>query len=155
MKQTPERANRLSYQERASIVAIVIGLMLNGYISVRLWQLFESGALSDANAPMVWARTIVWIVPAAIVLTIVSNILFAIVTKDRKQKAITDERDHLFMHRGMCVTLIVIGLGFTGMLIGLSVGWPVVYGLTLMYASAALGDLLGQCTRLVNYRIGC
>ncbi len=145
----------MSHQERASAVAIVIGLLLNGYVSIRLWQLFEAGALSGENAPMMWAQAIVWVIPAAIVLTIVSNIVFAIVTKGSTQKTNTDERDHLYRSRGMCVTLIVFGLGFTAMLIGLAVGWPVVFGLTLMYASAALGDLLGQCTRLVSYRIGC
>ena len=145
----------MSHQERASVVAIAIGLLLNGYVSVRLWQLFETGALSGENAPMVWARAIVWVVPAAIVLTIVSNIIFAILTKGRTQKTNTDERDHLYRSRGMCVTLVIFALGFIAMLFGLAAGWPVVTGLTLVYASAALGDLLGQCTRLASYRIGC
>lgn len=149
------RSGRLmSHQERASVVAIAICLLLNGYISVRLWQLYEAGALSGENAPMVWAQSIVWVVPAAIVLTIVSNIGFAIASKGRKQKINIDERDHLYRSRGMCVTLFVFALGFIGMLIGLATGWSVVIALTLLYASAALGDLFGQCVRLASYRIG-
>tara|TARA_E500000318_G_scaffold102269_1_gene106444 strand:+ start:413 stop:910 length:498 start_codon:yes stop_codon:yes gene_type:complete len=145
----------MSHQERASVVAIAICLLLNGYISVRLWDLFETGALSGENAPMVWARAIVWVVPAAIALTVLSNIGFAIVTRGRKQKINTDERDHLYRSRGMCITLFVFAFGFVGMLIGLATGWSVVIALTLLYAAAALGDLAGQCVRLASYRIGC
>jgi hypothetical protein len=151
---TKKAAYHMSHQERASVVAIIVCLLLNGYVSVRLWQLYESGALSGENAPMEWAQSIVWVVPAAIVLTIVSNIGFAIASKGRKQKTNIDERDHLYRSRGMCVTLFVFAIGFIGMLVGLATGWPVVIALTILYASAALGDLLGQCVRLSSYRIG-
>ena len=144
----------MSHQERASVVGIVIGLVLNGYVSVRLWQLFGSGALSGEDAPMVWAQAIVWVIPAAVAIAIVSSILFAIAAKDSKRNAITDERDRLFQYRGMCVTLIAIAFGFIGMVVALAVGWSAVVGLTLLYASAAIGDLLGQTVRLASYRIG-
>lgn len=151
---TKETGRLMSHQERASVVAIAVCLLLNGYISVRLWQLYEAGALSGENAPMVWAQSIVWVVPAAIALTILSNIGFAVASKNRKQKTNIDERDHLYRSRGMCVTLFVFAIGFIGMLIGLATGLSVVFALTLLYASAALGDLLGQCVRLASYRIG-
>ena len=144
----------MSHQERASIIGIVICLMLNGYVSVRLWYLFGSGALSGEDAPMVWAQAIVWVIPAAVVMAIILNILFAIAEKSNKRNAITDERDRLFQYRGMCVTLIAVAFGFIGMIVTLATGWSTVTGLTLLYASVAIGDLLGQTVRFASYRFG-
>jgi len=144
----------MSSQERASVVAIITTLLLNTYVIVRLVQLFGSGALSGEDAPMVWARAVVWVIPAAIVLTIVLNCLFAMASKDRNQKNIVDERDRQFQLRGLYITLISIGIGFMTMIVVLAFGWTAVAGLTLLYAFCAAGDLLGNAVRLGSYRIG-
>ncbi len=144
----------MSHQERASIVAIITSLLLNAYVVVRLVQFFEAGALSGEDAPMVWARAIVWVIPAAIVLTIVLNCLFTIASKDRTPKNIVDERDRQFKLRGLYITLVSIGLGYMAMIVALATGWTAVAGLILLHASCALGDLLGNVVRLASYRIG-
>jgi len=144
----------MSSQERASIVAIITCLLLNTYVIFKLVQLFGAEALSGEDAPMVWARAVVWVIPAAIVLTIVLNCLFSMASKDRNQKNIVDERDRLFQLRGLYITLISIGLGFMTMIVVLATGWTAVAGLTLLYASCAVGDLLGNVVRLASYRIG-
>lgn len=141
-------------QERASIVAIVINLLLNGYVVLRLAELFGAGALSGDNATMVWAQAIVWVIPAAIVLTIVLNPLFSILSKDRNPKNLVDERDRQFQLRGLYVTLISTGIGYMTMIFVLATGWSAVAGLTLLYGSCAAGDLLGNVVRLSSYRIG-
>tara|TARA_R110002096_G_scaffold435816_4_gene663219 strand:+ start:29894 stop:30331 length:438 start_codon:yes stop_codon:yes gene_type:complete len=144
----------MSNQERASIVAIIISLLLNAYVIVRLVQLFGSGALSGEHATTVWAQAIVWVIPAAIVLTIVLNCLFAMASKDRNQRNIVDERDRLFQLRGLSVTLISIGIGYMTMIVMLAAGWTAVVGLTVLYASCAVGDLVGNTVRIASYRIG-
>ena len=144
----------MSSQERASIVAIIISVLLNAYVIVRLVQLFEAGTLSGEDGPMLWAQAIVWVIPAAIVLTIVLNCLFAMVSKDRSPKNIIDERDRQFQLRAFHITLISIGIGFMTMIVVLAFGWTAVAGLTLLYASCAAGDLLGNAVRLGSYRIG-
>lgn len=148
------RFHAMSSQERASVVAIITSLLLNSYVIVRLVQLFGAGALSGEDAPMVWARAVVWVIPAAIALTIILNCLFAMASKDRNQKNIVDERDRQFQLRGLYITLISIGIGFMTMIVALAFGWSAVAGLTLLFASCAAGDLIGNAVRLGSYRIG-
>lgn len=144
----------MSSQERASIVGIITCLLLNAYVIIRLVQLFGAGALSGENATMVWARAIVWVLPAAIVLTIVLNWVLTMASEDRYQRNMVDERDRQFQLRGLYITLITMGIGFMTMIVVLATGWTAVAGLTLLYASCALGDLLGNAVRLGSYRIG-
>ncbi len=144
----------MSSQERASVVAIITSLLLNAYVIVRLVQLFGAGALSGEDAAMVWARAVVWVIPAAIALTIVLNCLFAMASKDRNLRNIVDERDRLFQVRGLSVTLITIGIGYMTMIVMLAAGWTVVVGLTVLYASCAVGDFVGNIVRIASYRIG-
>ena len=145
----------MSKEERASIIAIIINLLLNTYIIVRLVQLFKAGALAGEDGTMVWARAVVWAIPAAIVLTIAFNILLMLTDKQRSLNKVVDERDRIFQLRGMSVTLVVAALGYIGMLITLSTGWSAVAGLTMLYICFAAGDLLGNIVRLASYRIGC
>jgi len=144
----------MSHQERASIVAIITSLLLNLYVMVRLVQLFANGALSGEDALMVWSRAIVWVIPAAVLLTIVLNGLFSIMAIDRSQKNIVDERDRRFQIRGLCITLIFAGIGYMTMIIVFAFGWSAVAGMTLLYVSFAVGDLIGNVVRLASYRIG-
>lgn len=148
------RSHTMSSQERASIVAIITSLLLNAYVIVTLVRLFGAGALSGEHAPMVWAQAIVWVIPAAIGLTIVLNWLLAMASKDRNQRNVVDERDRQFQLRGLYITLISIGIGYMTMIVVLATGWSAVAGLTLLYAFCAVGDLLGNVVRLGSYRIG-
>lgn len=142
-------------QERASVAAIAISLLLNAYVLIRLNQMFAAGVLDGPDAPMVWARMVVWIVPAAIVLTVVVHLLgIALSREDDAGGPAADERDRLFQVRGMSVTLVVFGLGFVGSLIGLALGWTPLTGFLAIYYSAAAGDLLGNVVRLASYRVG-
>ena len=141
-------------QERASIVALATGLLVNGYVLVRYLQLSGAGALSGPDGPMVWARMMLWAVPAAIVLTIVLNVLFSVSMRERLTGAVVDERDKLFQLRGMSATLYVFGAGFVASMVGLALGWTPLTGFISIYVAAALGDLAGNLTRLVSYRLG-
>jgi hypothetical protein len=144
----------MSNQERASIVAIITNLLLNGYVIYRLSQLHSVGALSGDDALVVWARSIMWIIPAAIGLTIILNILIAILANDRDCRSVVDERDRVFQLRGMSITLFSVGVGFTAMILALAFGWSAIAGLTVLYGSIALGDLVGNAVRFASYRVG-
>lgn len=144
----------MTSQERASIVAIITSLLLNAYVIVALVRLFGAGALTGEHAPMVWARAIVWVIPAAIGLTIILNWLLAVASKDRNQRNVVDERDRQFQLRGLCITLVSVGIGYMTMIVLLATGWSAVAGLTLLYAFCAVGDILGNVVRLGSYRVG-
>lgn len=144
----------MSPQERASVVGLFTGLLLNTYVLVRLWQLFSGDELSGIDGPMIWARAIVWVIPAAIAISVVSHVVFTVAGRSSEQRNIVDERDQLFQFRGTGVLIISVAIGFMGMIIALALGVPAVIGLTIMYASVAIGDIIGNAVRIASYRIG-
>ncbi len=144
----------MSPEERACVVAIVTNLLVNGYAVVRVVQLYLDGALAGDDAVTVWARAVIWVVPAAIVLTIVLNVLLAKANRDRALPHVVDERDRQFQLRGMGVTLVVVGLGYVAMLGTFALGWAAIVGLNVLLFAFAFGDLSGNAVRLASYRIG-
>jgi len=144
----------MSPQERASIVGLLSGLLLNTYVTVRLWLLFGDGALSGDDAPMIWAQAIVWVIPAAFAICIGSHIVFTMTAKKSGRPNIVDERDQQFQNRAMAVLVVAVAVGFMGMIIALALGVSTVIALTVMYASVAIGDITGNAVRIASYRVG-
>lgn len=148
----------MSHEERNNIVAIVVSLITNTYVLIRLRGLWADGAFDGPDALMFWARAVLWVVPIAIVgtivLTILANILFAIATRDESPDFTVDERDRMFQMRGMAVTMVVASFGFLGCLVALAVGWEALIVFTLLYVAFAAGDLIGNLVKFVSYRIG-
>ena len=148
----------MSHEERNNIVAIMVNLVTNAYVITRLRGMWASGAFDGPDALMIWARAVLWVIPIAIIgtiiLTIVANIVFAIATMDENPDFTVDERDRMFQMRGMVVTMIVASFGYIGALIALAIGWEAIIVFTLIYAAFAAGDLIGNLTKLVSYRIG-
>ena len=105
------------------------------------------------DAVLVWARSVVWVIPAAVALTIVLNIFSKMFSKDH-ESVVADERDRKFQLRGMATTIVFVGLGYMVMLTGLAIGWPTLLALNILFFSAALGDLMGNIVRLYSYKLG-
>ena len=144
----------MSPQERASVVGLFTGLLLSTYASVRLWQLFGADAFTGEDAVLIWARAIVWIIPAAFAICIGSHVVFTVMARSGGQRNIADERDQLFQFRGMSVLVMAFAVGFMGMIIALALGVSAVVGLTIMYASVAIGDITSNVVRIASYRMG-
>jgi hypothetical protein len=144
----------MSREERSSVIGIITGLLVNTYVVIRLVQRFLNGAFSGEDAVTAWAQTVVWAIPAAIIITIVLHITFTMTDSERALNNIVDERDRKFQLRGMGTTLVGAAIGYVAMIVTLAFGGDTVVGLTIMYASIALGDLLGNIVRITSYRIG-
>ena len=143
----------MSHHQRATIVALLTNLLVNGYAIASVGRLHLAGALSGDDAVRVWAQAVVWVIPAAILSTIVLTLLFQAVEKERGPR-VMDERDRLFRLRGVFVFLVFVGVGYTAMLTTLAIGWPTVAALNLLFFATASGDLVGNVTRLASYRMG-
>ena len=143
----------MSNQERATVVALITNLLVNTYAIVRVSQLYTGGALVAEDAVMVWAQAVVWVIPAAILLTIVLNIAFRMADKERGPQVV-DERDQKFRLRGMVAMIVFVCLGYTAMLTTLAIGWPTILALNILFFATAFGDLVGNVVRLGSYRIG-
>lgn len=143
----------MSNQERATVIQLITSLLVNTYAIVMVGWLYASGALVAEGAVTVWARAVVWVIPAAIGLTIVLNIGFRMADKDRGPQVI-DERDRQFQLRGMATMVVFIALGYIVMLTGLAFAWPTILALNILFFAFAFGDLIGTLVRLGSYRFG-
>ena len=96
----------------------------------------------------IWARTIIWAVPAAIVatiaLTILVSIVTAIVTGEKAIPVLKDERDRLFQLWGLGVTMAFTVLGFVTAVILLALGYSGFLAFNLVYLGCAIGDMAGN-----------
>lgn len=148
----------MSKEDRDAIISIVMNLGVNGWMLLKLRAMSQAGAFDGADALQVWARTVIWIVPASIVVMIVLTILWAIVAgimnPDDATSELVDERDRMFRIRGMAVTMVVGSFGFVAAIGALAWGWSAVAGFTLIYVGFTIGDLAGNLVKFASYRIG-
>ncbi len=148
----------MPYQDRNNVVSIIINLVVNGYIVLRLLAMNEAGAFEGPDAVNVWAKTVVWVIPISIVLTIIGTILFnighAIMTGDAKPSFVVDERDRLFEQRSMIAVTIFAAFGFIVAIVMLALNWSALFGFNIIYFSMALASLAGDVVRFISYRRG-
>lgn len=148
----------MTYEGRNAVIGLIVSVIVNIYIVLRLRGLFASGAFDGPDALQVFGKTVLWVVPIAIGLTIAAtilgNIIAAIVTNDPDPEYITDERDRLFQNRGMIATMVVTSLGFLLAMVALALGWDALKVFILIYFSFAIGSIAGDLTKLISYQIG-
>jgi len=143
----------MSNQARATVVALLTNLVVNTYALAAVGHLYFTRALSGEDAVRVWAQAVVWVVPAAILLTIVLTIVFRMVDKEPGPR-VMDERDRQFRLRGIVALTVFVGLGYTSMLTTLAMGGPTIVALNILFFATSLGDLVGNIIRLASYRMG-
>lgn len=148
----------MSHEERNTLVAILVNLSMAGWMTWRIAAMQGAGRFDGPDGLAVWARTVLWVIPVGIVVTIAAvilfNIVFAIATRDENPSFVTDERDRLIGIQGMRVTLVVASAGFLGALVALALGTGAFAVLNAILASFAAGDLLGSLAKLRLYRRG-
>jgi hypothetical protein len=102
---------------------------------------------------VLWARTVLWLILAAtglgIVVTLIFNLGYGMVTGDNPRDLRVDEPDRVISIQGMHATLVVAAAGFIGAL-----GVGLLTELNLTIAALALGDLVGRLIKLAVYRRG-
>lgn len=148
----------MTYGGRNTIVALFTNLGVMGFFSWRLWLLHQDGALDGPEGLAVWAKNALWIIPASVVatilLSIVFNVLFAVVTREEKPSFVVDERDEAFRIKALMATIVVASAGFILALVALAVGREALVAFNIILAAFALGDLSGSLVKLYLYRRG-
>lgn len=144
----------MSSDERNTYVSLLSSLLINAYMIWRLVDMFGAGTLSGPDALQIWARMVLWVIGAAIVLTILFNIVFAIATGEKSPQFLSDERDRVFEVRGMGATTLVMIFGFIGAIVALALGQTPIFAFIQLYFSLALGSLAGDLVKLASYRHG-
>ena len=148
----------MNSEERNVWVALVSSLIVNAYFANRIWGMFQDGTATAPDGLQVWARTILWVIPAAIIATIAlavfAAILQAMLTGDERVIFLKDERDRQFELWGLGATMLFMVFGFFGSMICLALGTSAFVAFNLVYLTFFLGDLAGNLVKLGLYRCG-
>ena len=146
----------MNSEERNIWAALLSGLIVNAWFFHRIWLMFSDGTSTAPDAMQIWARTIIWAIPAAIVatiaLTILVSIAAAMVTGEKSIPTLKDERDRLFQLWGLGVTMAFTVLGFVSAVVVLAFGHSGFLAFNLVYLGCAIGDMAGNTLKLVLYR---
>ncbi len=148
----------MTFEERNNLAGLLAGIVV---ISLYVWRISGQHALGVYAGPdglTIWARDTLWMIAIgvgiAILATILTAILYAIVTGDPKPSMIVDERDRWIKIWGMRVTMVVMSLGLIAGLFALAFGWSLFAVLNIFLAGFSLGDMVGNLTKLGLYRFG-
>jgi hypothetical protein len=90
----------------------------------------------------------------AIVMTILFNIAYAIISGEKKPDFLRDERDTVIGLRSIQATLIVITTGIVAAFVALAMGAAILTVLNMILAACALSSFASDVTKLVLYRRG-
>ena len=148
----------MNAEERNTWVALASSLIVNGYFASRIWTMFHDGTATAPDGLQIWARTMLWVVPAAIVVTVGLTVLAAVVqaaiTGDDRVIFLKDERDQKFELLGLGATMFCVIFGFFGAMIALAFGISAFSAFNLIYLALFLGDLANGLVKIGFYRGG-
>jgi hypothetical protein len=148
----------MSYEERNAVSGILICFVIWAIMLSVLLQKSAAGRFNGSDGLTHWAQAVLWLIligiGVAIVMTILFNIGYAIVTGEKKPDFLRDERDTLIGLRGIQATLIVITVGIVGAIVALAFGTSVLVVLNMILAACVLSSFASDVTKLVLYRRG-
>ena len=148
----------MSFEERNAVSGILVCFVTWGVMLSVLLQKTAAGLFDGSAGLEHWARAVLWLmligIGIAIVMTILLNVAYAIITGERKPDFLRDERDTLIGLRGIQATLIVLTIGIIGAIVALAFGTSILAVLNIILAACALSSLASDVTKLVLYRRG-
>lgn len=147
----------MSFSERTVLAELLTSLTVIALFCWYVVSQYAAGAYDGADWAMVWARHVLWMIPAGIVIAIAVSILFALVWRavtGEDPDELIDERDRLIASFGWKVNAIAAAVGFFAALVWLASGGSVFATLNLMLAAFAACDVVSSLAKLLRYRFG-
>lgn len=147
----------MSFAERTIWAEITSTLAV---IALFVWLILRAQATGRFDGPdglMLWARQVLWMIPAGILVAILVSVVMAIgyrIVTGEDPDELTDERDRAIAGFGWQVTTIAASAGFVAALAALALGASTFAALNGMLAAFALGDTAGNLAKLIRYRLG-
>jgi len=147
----------MGHHEKQSIVSIIGSVLVIGIYSLYVYRHYTQADIGLLNDFQFWGKSFLYLIPVAIVVQIVIQILFAIanriVTKEDLPD-ITDERDRLIELKSIRISHWIFTLGFMLAMGALAAGMkPYVMFLTLI-TSGFLASLASEIAKIIYYRRG-
>jgi hypothetical protein len=145
----------MSYQQQRSVAAIVTGLII---VVVYFWMtLGRLGAIGPDTEALVrfWAASILIMVPAGVVASIVTAILAAIVyriTAGEDPPTIEDERDRTIELKSNQVSQAIFVLAFVASMVPVVLGASVTAMFLVLVGGGFISHVVGEVARILMYR---
>jgi len=147
----------MGQQEKQSIVSIIGSVLVIGFYSLYVYRNYIQADLELLNDFQFWGKSFLYLIPVAIVVQIVIQILFAIANRIITQEDlsdITDERDKLIELKSIRISHWIFVLGFMLAMGSLAMGMkPYVMFLTLI-SSGFVASLASEVAKIIYYRRG-
>lgn len=147
----------MGHHEKQSIVSIIGSVLVIGFYSLYVYRNYIQADMGLLNDFQFWGKSFLYLIPVAIVVQIVIQILFAIANRIITQEdipGITDERDKLIELKCIRISHWIFILGFMLSMGSLAMGMnPYVMFLTLI-SSGFLATLASEVAKIIYYRRG-
>ncbi|MHC1732226.1 MAG: hypothetical protein AB9888_09415 [Bacteroidales bacterium] len=147
----------MGQQEKQSIVSIIGSVLVIGFYSLYVYRNYIQADMELLNDFQFWGKSFLYLIPVAIVVQIVIQILFAIANRIITQEDlsdITDERDKLIELKSIRISHWIFVLGFMLAMGSLAMGMkPYVMFLTLI-SSGFVASLASEVAKIIYYRRG-
>ncbi len=145
------------YQEKKSIVNIISTLLIYGIYYWIVYQEYSARSMSHEEELQYWGKTMLLIIPIAIVSKIIVHIIFSVtnqlVTRER-QPCFEDERDRIIALTSTRNAFMIFGFGFVGALGAIAYGMPLHSMFIFMIVAGLLSDLFDNLSQLYFHRKG-
>ncbi len=147
----------MGHHEKQSIVSIIGSVLVIGIYSLYVYRHYTQADIGLLNDFQFWGKSFLYLIPVAIVVQIVIQILFAIANRIVTQEDlsdITDERDRLIELKSIRISHWIFTLGFMLAMGALAAGMkPYVMFLTLI-TSGFVASLASEIAKIIYYRRG-
>lgn len=147
----------MGHHEKQSIVSVIGSVLVIGFYSLYVYRHYIRADMELLNDFQFWGKSFLCLIPVAIVVQIVIQILFAIANRIITQEDlpdITDERDKLIELKCIRISHWIFILGFMLAMGSLAAGMkPYVMFLTLI-SSGFLATLASEIAKIIYYRMG-
>lgn len=148
---------RMSYQEKRSIVYLISTLLIFGFYYIYVFQVHPQKSFGDTTDFKFWGITILLIVPAMIVVNIITHIVFniinAIATRE-KIPSIEDELDKLVELRANRNAYTTFMLGFMLSMGTQALEMPPYVMFNALVISILAASIMWSSTQFYFYRKG-
>jgi hypothetical protein len=147
----------MGHQEKQSIVSIIGSVLVIGFYSLYVYRNYIQDDLGLLSNYQFWGKSFLFLIPIAIAVQIVIQIVFAIANRIITQEDMpdfTDERDKLIELKSIRISHWIFVLGFMLAMGSLAIGMkPHVMFLTLI-SSGFLSSLASEVAKIIYYRKG-
>ena len=147
----------MGHHEKQSIVSIIGSVLVIGFYSLYVYRNYIQADMELLNDFQFWGKSFLYLIPVAIVVQIVIQILFAIGNRIITQEDlpdITDERDKLIELKSIRISHWIFTAGFMLAMGSLAMGMkPYVMFLTLI-SSGFVASLASEVAKIIWYRRG-